>query len=138
MSGRRGFVSILIISRLFAVFESRWKIVLNPATYPNFLRFLKLKDIPVLPTEMTFSVSRDNSKFEWAGDNLFTIFCQPTRLLDPQMWGLIYDVLRFNACARKLILDDSEDNMSIGQYLDVNGYSHSFRDNYLIVRYYVS
>ncbi|KAL5501445.1 hypothetical protein ACEPAH_8705 [Sanghuangporus vaninii] len=102
-------------------------------TYPKFLRFLKLKGVPLLQTEMTFSVSRDRGKFEWAGGNFFTVFCQPTRLLDPKMWNLIYDVLKFNACARKLILDHNEDrDMSIGRYLEVNGYSDSFRDNYLI------
>lgn len=112
----------------------RLKIVLNPATYPNFLRFLKLKNVVVSPTEMTFSVSRDRGRFEWAGGNLFTVFCQPTRLLDPQMWRLIYDVLRFNACARRMVLDKfSTREISIGQYLQSNGYSASFRDNYLIV-----
>ncbi|EJC98838.1 FAD/NAD-binding domain-containing protein [Fomitiporia mediterranea MF3/22] len=108
-------------------------IVLNPVTYPNFLRFLKLKNIPVLPTEMTFSVSRDMGQFEWAGDNLFAVFCQPSRLLDPNMWSLIYDVLRFNACSRKILLEKGPDkDISIGKYLDMNGYSSSFRDNYLI------
>ena len=86
---------------------------------------------------MTFSVSRDGGLFEWAGDNLRTIFCQPSRLLDPGMWSLIYDVLRFNACARRLVNHRSNklngyDGISIGEYLDREGYSDSFRDNYLI------
>ncbi|TDL22258.1 FAD/NAD(P)-binding domain-containing protein [Rickenella mellea] len=109
-------------------------IVLNPTTYPNFLRFLKLKNVSILPTEMTFSVSRDRGLFEWAGNNLFTVFAQPSRLLDAKMWRLIYDVLRFNACARRLIvgkMKDGEDR-GIGRYLDENNYSDSFRDNYLI------
>lgn len=92
--------------------------------------------VPVNKTEMTFSVSRDKGRFEWAGDNLFSVFCQPTRLLDPDMWRLIYDVLRFNACSRSLVVEGSKNrDMSIGEYLDSNGYSASFRDNYLIVRH---
>lgn len=63
-----------------------------------------------------------------------TIFCQPYRLIDPNMWRLIYDVLRFNACARSIITDDSDEEFSIGDYLDREGYSDSFKDNYLIVR----
>ncbi|KII86705.1 hypothetical protein PLICRDRAFT_113438 [Plicaturopsis crispa FD-325 SS-3] len=113
-------------------------IVFNPSTYPNFLRFLKrFPSIKILPTEMTFSVSRDNGLFEWAGNNLFTIFCQPTRLLDPDMWRLIYDVLRFNACARRLVMGTrvvGSPERSIGEYLSRENYSRSFRDNYLIVR----
>ncbi|KAF7325352.1 Amino-oxidase domain-containing protein [Mycena venus] len=104
----------------------------NPSTYPNFIKFLKMHTIKILPTEMTFSVSRDRGLFEWAGKNLMTIFCQPYRLIDPDMWRLIYDVLRFNACARSIITSDSDEEFSIGQYLDREGYSNSFKDNYLI------
>ncbi|KAJ7194229.1 FAD/NAD(P)-binding domain-containing protein [Mycena pura] len=107
-------------------------IVFNPSTYPNFIKFLKMQGIKIKPTEMTFSVSRDSGLFEWAGSNLMTIFCQPYRLLDPNMWRLIYDVLRFNACARSIITSDSDAEISIGEYLDREGYSESFRDNYLI------
>ncbi|KAJ7133404.1 FAD/NAD(P)-binding domain-containing protein [Mycena epipterygia] len=107
-------------------------IVFNPSTYPNFIKFLKLHAIRILPTEMTFSVSRDGGLFEWAGSNLMTIFCQPYRLIDPNMWRLIYDVLRFNACARSIITGDFDAECSIGEYLDREGYSDSFKDNYLI------
>lgn len=115
------------------------QIVFNPCTYPNFLRFLKhYPTIPIAPTEMTFSVSRDHGQFEWAGDTIFTIFCQPWRLIDPSMWRMLYDVLRFNASAQRLVgrwnngaVDVTE--LSIGEYLDREGYSESFRDNYLIV-----
>ncbi|KZP04630.1 FAD/NAD(P)-binding domain-containing protein [Athelia psychrophila] len=116
-------------------------IVFNPSTYPNFLRFLQLHpEVPILNTEMTFSVSRDNGLFEWAGDNLSTIFIQPQRLLDPNHWRLIYDVLRFNACARRLLVgwslekdgDAGFGELSIGEYLEREGYSDAFRDNYLI------
>ncbi|KAK7048948.1 amino-oxidase domain-containing protein [Favolaschia claudopus] len=78
------------------------------------------------------TVSRDRGVFEWAGSNLATIFCQPFRLIDPNMWRLIYDVLRFNACARSILDADTEEDFSIGDYLDREGYSDSFRDNYLI------
>ncbi|KAJ7764631.1 FAD/NAD(P)-binding domain-containing protein [Mycena maculata] len=107
-------------------------IVFNPSTYPNFIKFLKLQGVKILPTEMTFSVSRDGGVFEWAGSNLMTIFCQPHRLIDPNMWRLIYDVLRFNACARSIITADAAAEYSIGEYLDREGYSDSFKDNYLI------
>ncbi|KAH7915478.1 hypothetical protein BJ138DRAFT_1141850 [Hygrophoropsis aurantiaca] len=109
-------------------------IVFNPSTYPNFLRFLKrYPNITILPTEMTFSVSRDMGLFEWAGNNLFTVFCQPSRILDPDMWRLLYDVLRFNACSRTLIMGTwPEEELSIGEYLHREGYSDSFRDNYLL------
>lgn len=91
--------------------------------------------ITINPTEMTFSISRDSGAFEWAGKNLATVFCQPHRLVDPQMWRMIYDIMRFNACARRVLLNvkgDNESEMSIGKYLDLEGYSSAFRNNYLI------
>lgn len=120
----------------------RVQIVFNPSTYPNFINFLNMyPDLAerILPTEMTFAVSRDMGAFEWAGNNLATVFCQPSRLLDPNMWRLIYDVLRFNASAQKLLLElertgVQDEEISIGDYLEQHGYSDSFRDNYLIVR----
>ncbi|KAI0754864.1 FAD/NAD(P)-binding domain-containing protein [Daedaleopsis nitida] len=115
-------------------------IVFNPCTYPNFINFLnQYRDLAerILPTEMTFAVSRDMGAFEWAGNNLLTVFCQPSRLLDTEMWRLLYDVIRFNAGAQKMIIDMEQkgvvdEGLSIGTYLKQNGYSDSFRDNYLI------
>lgn len=50
------------------------------------------------------------------------------------MWRLVYDVLRFNACARRLIMGPrGGEEVSIGEYLEREGYSDSFRDDYLIV-----
>lgn len=112
-------------------------IVFNPSTYPNFLRFLTLYPTlksAVQATEMTFSVSRDGGKFEWAGTSLGAVFCQIGRLLDRRMWRMLYDIGRFNACAGKLLLGRGSDTeMSIGTYLEREGYSDAFRNDYLLV-----
>lgn len=87
---------------------------------------------------MTFSVSRDMGAFEWAGNNLLTVFCQPKSLLDLEVWRLLYDVLRFNTNAQRFLIElgsksTKVEEISIGTYLERHGYSDSFRDNYLIV-----
>lgn len=114
-------------------------VVFNPYTYPNFLRFLKLYPaIVILPTQMSFSISRDDGAFEWASDSLATLFCQPWRIFDATLWRMLYDIFRFNASARRLVsrwnkvhIDDCDD-CSIGEYLKRGAYSDTFRDNYLI------
>ncbi|KAH9841479.1 uncharacterized protein C8Q71DRAFT_331646 [Rhodofomes roseus] len=115
-------------------------IVFNPTTYPNFLRFLCLYPslkARIQATDMTFSVSRDNGAFEWGGASLGAVFCQAQHLLDPNHWRMLYDVVRFNACARRL-LDSrtcglyASEEISIGEYLRREEYSQSFIDNYLI------
>ncbi|PCH40211.1 amine oxidase [Wolfiporia cocos MD-104 SS10] len=112
-------------------------IVFNPSTYPNFLRFLELYPNlrqRVRHTTMTFSVSRNGGAFEWAGSTLRSVFCQISRVLDPSMWRLLYDILRFHACARRVLRSSAEVSLdvSIGEYLQKEGYSQAFRDNYLI------
>jgi predicted NAD/FAD-binding protein len=48
-------------------------IVMNTATYPNFINFLKEAKVETVPTAMTFAVSRDHGKFEWSGKILVVI-----------------------------------------------------------------
>jgi len=119
-------------------------IVMNTATYPNFLNFLQNIGVYPVPTEMTFGVSRDLGKFEWAGTSLESIFCQRKNLLYPKMWRMLFDIVRFNQFALDLLeneeIDDgkgkgkapSKPEESIGAYLEREGYSDAFRDNYLI------
>jgi len=104
-------------------------------TYPNFARFLNMCGIPWQPTEMTFSVSRNRGAFEWAGKNLFTIFCQASNLFNPSIWRMIWDVLRFNAAAT-MDLSSKTDvfrDRSLGQYLREEGYSDGFINDYMLV-----
>ena len=49
-------------------------IVMNSATYPNFIAFLKEIGVPTTPTEMTFGVSRDQGAFEWAVSILSLVY----------------------------------------------------------------
>ncbi|KAH7360353.1 hypothetical protein BKA65DRAFT_421353 [Rhexocercosporidium sp. MPI-PUGE-AT-0058] len=118
-------------------------IVLNTATYPNFINFLKQVNIETKPTRMDLSVSRDYGSFEWSGQNLASIFCQVRNLFSIQMWRMLFDIVRFNQFALDVLIFadenneiNSKDTMSetetIGTYLDRNGYSDAFRDGYLI------
>ncbi|KAI1136663.1 FAD/NAD(P)-binding domain-containing protein [Hypoxylon sp. FL0543] len=112
-------------------------IVLNTATYPNFINFLRNVKVKIVQTQMTFGVSRDRGKFEWAGTSLDAIFCQRKNIFSVRMWRLIFDIVRFNQFALDLLKDDDGDSYArptetIGQYLDREGYSETFRNDYLI------
>lgn len=122
-------------------------IVMNAATYPNFIRFLKEVGVDPVETQMTFGVSRDNGAFEWSGEGQ-GIFAQRRNLFRLRHWRMIFDIIRFNQFALDLLADDDEGaatrlgstvegrkysrDMTIGQYLEKEGYSRSFRDDYLI------
>ncbi|MCJ1466032.1 hypothetical protein MMC07_004651 [Pseudocyphellaria aurata] len=128
-------------------------IVMNTATYPNFIAFLKELGIRPVPTEMTFSVSRDKGLFEWAGTSLSSLFAQRKNIVQPRMWRMIFDIIRFNQYALDLLHREAESEedpvvhnespsgahhsqsqsqQSIGDYLDQENYSEEFRNNYLI------
>jgi predicted NAD/FAD-binding protein len=87
----------------------------------------------VIKTQMTFSVSRDAGAFEWAGDGLRSVFCQPRRVFDLGMWCMLFDIMRFNACALHVLAENGD--LSFGEYLQREGYSSRFRDDYLIVSF---
>lgn len=122
-------------------------IVMNTATYPNFIRFLKAVGVQPIETFMTFGVSRDHGAFEWSGEGQ-GIFAQRRNIFSPKHWRMIFDIIRFNQFALDLLADEDEDgidrlgspkrirneiaNMSIGDYLNREGYSKGFRDDYLI------
>ncbi|KAL8734642.1 MAG: hypothetical protein Q9166_001298 [cf. Caloplaca sp. 2 TL-2023] len=126
-------------------------IVMNTATYPNFIAFLRHVGIEPVDTDMTFGVSRDGGFFEWSGTSLSSIFAQRSNVFRPSMWRMIFDIVRFNQFALDLLSDDEESEMdpsgaggsgsqvhspkqqqSIGEYLDREGYSDTFRNDYLI------
>ncbi|GAO13316.1 hypothetical protein UVI_02013290 [Ustilaginoidea virens] len=96
---------------------------------------------------MSFGVSRDHGLFEWAGTSLGAIFCQRKNLFSLRMWRMIFDIVRFNQFALDLLINEGEEDAvketddilqsvgeteTIGDYLDREGYSEAFRDDYLI------
>ena len=114
------------------------KMVFSPPSYPNFTRLLRILDVPVVSTSMSFSLTRGDGQFEWASD-LSSFFCQPSNLFDLRVWRMLWDIVRFNACARRFIVEyeasSIANEMTIGDYLIKNGYSDAFRDDYLMVSY---
>jgi predicted NAD/FAD-binding protein len=112
-------------------------IVMNMATYPNFIPFLKELGVETLPTAMTFGVSRDYGAFEWSGTSVSSIFAQRENIFRPKFWWMIFDIVRFNLFALDMLTETdgtlSNDNeMTIGEYLEREGYSEVFRDDYII------
>ena len=108
-------------------------IVYNDRTYPNFIRLMSELGVSSQPTEMSFSVSHDIARLEYAGSDLNTLFAQRRNLLRPAYWRMLRDILRFN---RESVRDLEEGRigpeLGLGEYLDANHYSEEFRNWYLI------
>lgn len=104
---------------------------LNTVTYPNFIRFVELLKLPLIASEMSFSVSRDRGAYEWAGTSLGALFAQTINIFNPAQWRMVWDILRFNAGALNM-LRKGDAGESIGDYLRREGFSEAFTDNYLL------
>ena len=107
-------------------------LVFNERTYPLLCRLFGHLKIPVVKSEMSFSVQIAASNLEWAGTNLDTVFAQRRNLLRPAFWKMLRDTLRFNKCATRDLNDAGLADLSLGDYLDRNHYGNAFRNDYLL------
>ena len=108
-------------------------IVYNDWTYPNFIALLKELQVNTRPTEMSFSVTCEQSGLEYAGSNFNTLFADRTNLFKPGYWQMLRDIVRFN---RQAIEDLSAGRIAakatLGEYLKQHGYGQMFTDKYLV------
>jgi len=108
-------------------------IVFNDWTYPNFIRLLGQIGVKFKPTEMSFSVCDENTRFEYNGNNINSLLAQRSNILAPGFWGMLRDILRFN---REAPLDLQEQrisaDMTLGDYLEAKGYGPRFILHYIV------
>jgi len=106
-------------------------IVFNYRTYPEFTRLLKMLDVEVQPTNMSFSVRHESTGLEYNGNTINSLFAQRRNLFRPSFIRMVRDILRFNREA-VLSLDNEDAELPLGEYLTKHGYSKEFKDHYII------
>lgn len=105
-------------------------IVFNDRTYPSFIALMEEVGVGYQPTEMSFSVRNDSLDLEYNGNNINSLFAQRSNLLRPRFYRMLSDINRFNKEVRTLA--DTEDEATIGEYLQRSNYSSLFKENYLL------
>jgi len=107
-------------------------IVYNELNYPNFTALLNHLDVATEASDMSFGFSADNGRVEWAGSSLNTIFAQRSNLISPRFLSMLREILRFNKIAADDLANNQLSAMSLGDYLDANGFSDTFANQYLL------
>ncbi len=113
-------------------------LVFNERTYPRLIHFFDELKVPVAKSEMSFAVSiprKNGTALEWAGDTINTLFAQRRNLLSWKFWGMVIDILRFNALCKKLAKTNAIANspeISVEDFLQKNRLGLPFRDWYLL------
>lgn len=108
-------------------------IVYNDRSYPNFIKLMQQLEVESQPTEMSFSVSCAQRGLEYSGSNLNTLFAQRSNLVSPYFLRMVRDIMRFNKQSQiDLERGDLSPEMTLGEYLDNNGYGEGFKRHYLV------
>lgn len=106
-------------------------IVFNDRTYPNFMRLMDEIGVCCVPTQMSFSVRNDGNGLEYNGHTLTTLFAQRRNWLNPQFYGFLREILRFNKLA-KAAAETHHRHATLGIFLAENHFSDYFCHNYIL------
>lgn len=106
--------------------------VFNYQTYPHLTRLFAALDVPVKPTDMSFSVRHEDSSLEFCGSSLNHLFCQRRNLVRPRFLRMLFSIARFNREALAALDDPEFSEMSLGDYVKLRGYGADFLDLYLV------
>lgn len=104
-------------------------IVFNYANYPHLTAMFRDLDVPVQKSDMSFGVSLDGGRVEYALRSGDSLFGQRRNLLNPGFHAMIRDILRFNARAEAA--SDAVPDATIQELLAKLGLGRRFRDDYL-------
>ena len=115
--------------------ETHWVdtgfIVLNDRNYPNFEPLLEQLGVATQPSRMSFSVSDDDGRFEYAGTPR-GLFAQRSHLRSPRFLRMVRDLVRFNREARALLELGPDAGPSLRELLAAGGYSEWFADRLIV------
>jgi len=112
-------------------------IVYNEPNYPHLSALFRHLGVATQESEMSFAVSLDHGRLEYAGNSLDTLFAQRTNLLRPAFLGMVSDILRFNRLAKRALEEQTDLHKatpaeSLGEMLDRHHFNHAFRHHYLL------
>lgn len=104
-------------------------IVFNYANYPHLTRLFLDLDVPVAKSDMSFGVSLDGGRLEYALRDLKGLFAQRGNLLRPDFLRMLRDIARFNARAEAAAVSD---DMTVDALTRALGLGEAFRRDYLL------
>lgn len=107
-------------------------LVYNTNTYPNLIAMLDELQVGSYATDMSFGVSMDGGRLEWAGTNLDSVFAQRRNLISPSFLLMLNEILRFNKAAPAYLERSMQTPISLGELLKTENYGATFRDAYLL------
>ncbi len=105
-------------------------IVFNLKTYPNLINFFKENKIEIEKSNMSFSVSVENTNFEYCGKGLNGIFSNKLNLFNFKFLKMFFDIINFYKKCDDV--KNFDEGITLGEYLTINKLSKEFINYHLI------
>tara|TARA_X000001036_G_scaffold422225_1_gene444960 strand:- start:8237 stop:9466 length:1230 start_codon:yes stop_codon:yes gene_type:complete len=106
-------------------------IVFNKSTYPNLINFFNELEIPYEKSDMSFSVSIQNTNIEYGGKGFKAIFANKINILNIKFLKMIREIILFYKTAPSLLKNNLE-RETLGSYLDKSNFSKYFVEYHII------
>lgn len=111
-------------------------IVYNELNYPNLTAFFKWANVATQASDMSFSVSANQGRFEWCGRDgegvLSGLFAQKRNLVSPAFLNMLLDIMRFQKIARRDLANGTIGEGTLDAYLSRNGFGARLKRDYLL------
>jgi predicted NAD/FAD-binding protein len=113
-------------------------LVLNERTYPQLIELLAELGVASVKSDMSFSVQAHDAAsgraMEWSGSSLDTVFAQRANLVNPRFWGMLRDLLRFNALSTRMARIGSQAQLAqpLGEFLREHNFGAAFCEWYFL------
>jgi predicted NAD/FAD-binding protein len=104
-------------------------IVFNYENYPRLAALFKELDVPIAKSDMSFGVSADGGRVEYALNDLAALFAQKSNILNPKFLGMLVDIMRFNAKALK---ESQDPSVTLGELMERLKMGEWFQKYYLL------
>ncbi len=105
-------------------------IVFNHQTYPNLINFFKEIDIEIEKSDMSFSVSVENTNYEYCGKGLSGIFANKSNLLNIEFLKMFFDILKFYKTCDNI--SEIDQKITLDDFLKKNKWSKGFINYHII------
>ena len=105
-------------------------IVFNLKTYPNLINFFEENKIEIEKSNMSFSVSVENTNFEYCGKGLNGIFSNKLNLFNFKFLKMFFDIINFYKKCDDV--KNFDEGITLGEYLTINKLSKEFINYHLI------
>jgi len=105
--------------------------VFNKQTYPNLINFFSENKIEIEKSDMSFSVTVENSDLEYCGKGLGGIFSNKKNLFNPKFLKMFFEILSFYKNCEKIEIKKIN-SITLGEYLKEIKISEYFVNYHII------